>query len=160
MQLVIHAPFGARINRAWGLSLRKRFCRTFQFRAAGGGHRQRHRDFARRAAQLSARARFQFPERRYRRRCPDSGAAGLADVHRAMALECLAGPRRPAFLARAERFRRRFNACGPTTCWPPSSRIRRRAATTSWGRKFRFPIIRSSTKRFAIACTKQWTSMD
>src|SRR5207247_8618308 len=29
MQLVVHAPFGARINRAWGLSLRKRFCRTF-----------------------------------------------------------------------------------------------------------------------------------
>jgi len=31
MQLVIHAPLGARINRAWGLSLRKRFCRTFNF---------------------------------------------------------------------------------------------------------------------------------
>jgi len=31
MQLVIHAPFGARINRAWGLSLRKCFCRTFDF---------------------------------------------------------------------------------------------------------------------------------
>jgi ATP-dependent helicase Lhr and Lhr-like helicase len=31
MQLVVHAPFGARINRAWGLSLRKRFCRTFNF---------------------------------------------------------------------------------------------------------------------------------
>ena len=31
MQLVIHAPFGARINRAWGLSLRKRFCRSFDF---------------------------------------------------------------------------------------------------------------------------------
>ena len=31
MQLVIHAPFGARINRAWGLALRKRFCRTFDF---------------------------------------------------------------------------------------------------------------------------------
>lgn len=29
MQLVIHAPFGARVNRAWGLALRKRFCRTF-----------------------------------------------------------------------------------------------------------------------------------
>lgn len=29
MQLVIHAPFGARINRAWGLSLRKKFCRSF-----------------------------------------------------------------------------------------------------------------------------------
>ena len=31
MQLVIHAPFGGRINRAWGLSLRKRFCRKFNF---------------------------------------------------------------------------------------------------------------------------------
>src|SRR5262245_21501951 len=31
MQLILHAPFGARINRAWGLSLRKRFCRTFNF---------------------------------------------------------------------------------------------------------------------------------
>jgi len=31
MQLILHAPFGSRINRAWGLSLRKRFCRTFNF---------------------------------------------------------------------------------------------------------------------------------
>ena len=29
MQLVIHAPFGGRINRAWGLALRKRFCLNF-----------------------------------------------------------------------------------------------------------------------------------
>jgi len=31
MQLIIHAPFGGRINRAWGLALRKSFCRTFDF---------------------------------------------------------------------------------------------------------------------------------
>ncbi len=31
MQLVLHAPFGARINRAWVLSLRKKFCRSFNF---------------------------------------------------------------------------------------------------------------------------------
>jgi ATP-dependent Lhr-like helicase len=31
MQLVIHAPFGGRINKAWGLALRKRFCRGFNF---------------------------------------------------------------------------------------------------------------------------------
>jgi ATP-dependent helicase Lhr and Lhr-like helicase len=31
MQLVIHSPFGARVNRAWGLALRKRFCRSFNF---------------------------------------------------------------------------------------------------------------------------------
>ena len=31
MQLVLHSPFGIRINRAWGLALRKRFCRSFNF---------------------------------------------------------------------------------------------------------------------------------
>jgi ATP-dependent Lhr-like helicase len=31
MQLVLHAPFGSRLNRAWGLALRKRFCRKFNF---------------------------------------------------------------------------------------------------------------------------------
>ncbi len=31
MQLIIHAPFGGRINKAWGLALRKRFCRGFNF---------------------------------------------------------------------------------------------------------------------------------
>ena len=39
MQLVVHAPFGGRINRAWGLALRKRFCRSFNFelQAAASG---------------------------------------------------------------------------------------------------------------------------
>jgi ATP-dependent Lhr-like helicase len=31
MHLVLHAPFGSRLNRAWGLALRKRFCRAFNF---------------------------------------------------------------------------------------------------------------------------------
>src|SRR6202035_2615176 len=31
MQLIIHSPFGGRINKAWGLALRKRFCRSFNF---------------------------------------------------------------------------------------------------------------------------------
>jgi ATP-dependent helicase Lhr and Lhr-like helicase len=39
MQLIIHAPFGSAINRAWGLALRKRFCRTFNFEFAGCGDR-------------------------------------------------------------------------------------------------------------------------
>jgi ATP-dependent Lhr-like helicase len=30
-QLVIHSPYGSRVNRAWGLALRKRFCRRFNF---------------------------------------------------------------------------------------------------------------------------------
>jgi ATP-dependent Lhr-like helicase len=38
LHLVIHAPLGSRINRAWGLALRKRFCRRFNFelQAAAG----------------------------------------------------------------------------------------------------------------------------
>jgi ATP-dependent Lhr-like helicase len=31
MQMVVHAPFGSRINKAWGLAMRKRFCRSFDF---------------------------------------------------------------------------------------------------------------------------------
>ena len=31
MQLILHSPFGSRVNRAWGLALRKRFCRQFNF---------------------------------------------------------------------------------------------------------------------------------
>lgn len=31
MHLVIHSPYGSRLNRAWGLALRKRFCRNFNF---------------------------------------------------------------------------------------------------------------------------------
>ena len=31
MHVVIHSPYGSRLNRAWGLALRKRFCRSFNF---------------------------------------------------------------------------------------------------------------------------------
>ncbi len=31
MQLILHTPFGGRVNKAWGLALRKRFCRGFNF---------------------------------------------------------------------------------------------------------------------------------
>ena len=36
MQLVVHSPFGSRLNRAWGLALRKRFCRKFDFELQAG----------------------------------------------------------------------------------------------------------------------------
>ena len=38
MHVVIHSPYGSRVNRGWGLSLRKKFCRTFNFelQAAAG----------------------------------------------------------------------------------------------------------------------------
>ena len=74
MQLVIHAPFGGRINKAWGLALRKRFCRSFNFelQAAATDNGAQHR--AGRAAQLSAGRRFSVPAGRDR--AADSGAGG------------------------------------------------------------------------------------
>ena len=65
--LVVHSPFGSRINRAWGLRLRKRFCRRVQLRAAGRGARGLDRAVARRRAQLRARGRRALSARA--RRC-------------------------------------------------------------------------------------------
>ena len=77
MQLVIHAPLGGRIKRAWGLALRKRFCKTFDFELqAASGHRRRHRDLARPAAQLRARDRV----RRSCRRIADPRRARAATL--------------------------------------------------------------------------------
>ena len=53
MQLVIHAPFGGRINKAWGLALRKRFCRSFNFELQAAATEDGIEHFAGRAAQLS-----------------------------------------------------------------------------------------------------------
>ena len=42
MQLVLHAPFGSRVNRAWALALRKRFCRQFDFELQAAATRTRY----------------------------------------------------------------------------------------------------------------------
>ena len=57
MQLILHTPFGARINRAWGLGAAQEILPLVQLRTAGGGNRQRHRPLAHRAARLPARMR-------------------------------------------------------------------------------------------------------
>ena len=49
-------PFGARVNRAFGLQPAQEILPHLQLRAAGGGHRRRHRAVAGRDAQLRARA--------------------------------------------------------------------------------------------------------
>ena len=64
MQLVLHAPFGARINRAWGLALRKRFCRSFDFELQAAATDDGIVISLGRAAQLPARGRVPLPARR------------------------------------------------------------------------------------------------
>ena len=73
-----------------------------QFRAAGGGDRQRHRHLAERAAQLSARARVQVPEHGNGRRRADAGDAARADVRSALAMGCVARAGGAAICRRAQ----------------------------------------------------------
>ena len=87
MQLVIHSPFGSRINRAWGLALRKRFCVKFNFELQAAATED--------AIVLSLSTSHSFPladVARYlhsntRARRADPGDARRADVRRALALD-------------------------------------------------------------------------
>ena len=110
MQLVIHSPFGSRINRAWGLALRKRFCRKFNFELQAAATED--------AIVLSLSTSHSFPldevgalpafEHRARR--AGAGAARRADVRRALALERDHRARAAALRRRHEGARRSCSA--------------------------------------------------
>ena len=101
MQLVIHSPYGSRINRAWGLALRKRFCRKFNFELQAAATENNI------VISLTTAHSFELGEvSRYlhsatRTAGADSGTARLADVHHPLALGergcagAAAFPRRP-----------------------------------------------------------------
>ena len=86
MQLVIHSPWGARINRAWGLALRKRFCRSFDFELQASATDD--------GIVLSLGAQHSFPLEEIAgflqpgqvARKPGAGGAGFPDFRHALAL--------------------------------------------------------------------------
>ena len=86
MQLVVHSPFGSRINRAWGLALRKRFCRKFNFELQAAATEDCI------VLSLTTAHSFELTEvaalspLRQRARGADPGDAGCADVHHPLAL--------------------------------------------------------------------------
>ena len=88
MQLVIHSPFGSRINRAWGLALRKRFCRKFNFELQAAATEDSDRAVAvdQRTASRWTTSRATCIRQRVARRA-DPGAARRADVRHALALD-------------------------------------------------------------------------
>ena len=160
MQLVIHAPFGARINRAWGLALRKKFCRTFDFELQAAADRRRDPAVARPAAQLPARRDLRLRHARHRRGDAGAGGAAVADVGDALALErdALAGGaalhRRQAHAAAASAHARGRSDGGgvPRGGRLPGQPRRRdarghRAARSSAG----------APRRCATACRRRWT---
>ena len=109
-QLIIHSPFGSRINRAWGLALRKRFCRKFNFELQAAATED--------AIILSLSTSHSFPLEDVARylhsntgaRRADPGAARCADVRRALALERDGVARAAAFSSAAARCRRNCSA--------------------------------------------------
>ena len=88
MQLVIHSPLGSRINKAWGLALRKRFCRQFNFELQAAATED--------AVLLSLGPQHSFPLETVFRFLnsgvgagdPGAGGARRAGVRDPVALEC------------------------------------------------------------------------
>ena len=156
MQLVVHAPFGGRVNRAFGLALRKRFCVSFDFElqaaatddaivlSMGTAHSFPLSDAFRfvRADQLDATLRAGDPRR--------------ADVRHALALERVARARGASLASAERRSRRSSSGCGPTTCSRRSSPRRSAARRTRPGRS-RSPTIRSCARPSATASSRRWT---
>ena len=148
MQLVLHAPFGSRINRAWGLALRKKFCQGFNFELQAAATEE--------GVMLSLGAAHSFPlEDVFRYLHPKTVRETLVQAvldspifetrWRWSTTLALAVPRNRGG-ARVPTQLQRMNAedllrrCSPT---------RRPAWTTSRARA-RFPTIRSSTRRCAM----------
>jgi ATP-dependent helicase Lhr and Lhr-like helicase len=156
MQLVLHAPFGSRVMRAWALALRKRFCRQFNFELQAAATED--------ALLLSLGPQHSFP---------------LADVfrylHPASVRDVLVQAMldAPVFETRwrwnatislavprnrhGRRCRRTCSACRPTTCSRRSSPTRRPASRTSPATAS-CRTIRSSARPCATASRRRWTS--
>ena len=144
--LVIHSPYGSRVNRAWGLALRKRFCRQFNFELQASALED--------SIVLSLGPTHSFPledvqglpEIGHRERRAGAGAARRADVRHALALE---RHRRAGHAAHAQRqapARPSSSARTPRTCLPSCSRTSSPARRTSPA-SARSPITRWWSRR-------------
>ena len=87
MQLVIHSPFGSRINRAWGLALRKRFCLKFNFELQAAATEDAIVLSLSTSHSFDARGGRALPEFEHGARGADAGDARRADVRGALALD-------------------------------------------------------------------------
>ena len=157
MQLVLHAPFGSRINKAWGLALRKRFCRQFDFELQAAATDE--------ALLLSLGPQHSFPLAdvfRYlhpatARDVLDSGVPRRAGVSDALALE------HDDFARRAAQPRRQESSAAAAAHAgrrPDGRGLSRRGGVSREhpGRSPVFPIIRSSGRPSATASKRRWTS--
>ena len=100
MQLVLHAPLGGRINRAWGLALRKKFCVSFDFELQAAATDDGIVISLGQPHSFPLDTVFGFVPSHQAQRDADPGAARPADVRDPLAVErharrspcCAAGP--------------------------------------------------------------------
>ena len=102
MQLVIHSPFGSRINRAWGLALRKRFCRKFNFELQAAATEDNIVLSLTTAHSFDLADVARYLNSKTVREHPHPGAARCADVRHALALGRERGAGVAAFPRRQE----------------------------------------------------------
>ena len=131
MQLVVHAPFGQRINRAWGLGPAQAFLRPLRLRASGRRQRRRHPALARSAARLPARRDVSLRHPQQRPQVRRAIHPLHPHVPNPLALEPHPRPGRALACAAAKRSRPTSSACAPTTSWRPSFQNRSAARRTS-----------------------------
>jgi len=156
MQLVVHAPFGSRINRAWGLALRKRFCRKFNFELQAAATEDNI------LLSLTAVHSFELAEvARYLRSSSVRTLLiqALLDAPmftmrwRWVAGVALALPRSRV----ARKSRPNSCACWPRIWWRRISRSNWPAPENLAGER-EIPDHRWCDRRSTIACMKRWTS--
>ena len=88
MQLIIHAPFGGRINKAWGLALRKRFCRSFNFELQAAATDNGLNIALAEQHSFPLSDVFHYLQDGDGAGDPGAGGAGIADLCHALALGC------------------------------------------------------------------------
>ena len=157
MQLVLHAPFGSRINKAWGLALRKRFCRQFNFELQAAATEDALMLSLGPAALVSAVRRLPLSAPRDDARRARAGVSRRAGVQDAVAMEHddLAGG-----AARARRAQGGAAAPADAGRRPDGGGVSRRGGLPREHSRAigRFPIIRSSLRPCATASRRRWTS--
>ena len=102
MQLVIHAPFGGRINKAWGLSLRKRFCVGFNFELQAAATDNGLNIALAEQHSFPLGDVFHFSAGRYGAADSGAGGAGFSDIRDALAVGCEPGAGAAAISERQE----------------------------------------------------------
>ena len=144
MQLILHAPFGGRINKAWGLALRKRFCRGFNFELQAAATDNGINICLAEQHSFPLSDVFQFLTENTAKELLEQAA--IASPIFKTRWRWAAGRRcNCCACRRASASRHRSSARVPTICWPASFLRLRRALKISWATS-RFPTTRWSTR--------------